>query len=114
MSAAAGPAGAAVEVAGRRLRILESCNSRWLFDPGRMRFRRLPRGAGADVASMDGDWTEYHSFDLDLAAGMFVIGLNAEGTRLLRAWVHDDSCRHCGEATAEFSVAALRGALSQA
>ena len=107
------PALEALDMAGTTLRILESCHSLWLFDPGRMRFRRLPRGAQLDVPSSDRDWTEYHSFDLDLVAGMFVVGLNSEGTRLLRAWTHDEPCRHCGDVTAEFSVSALRNALSR-
>ena len=108
------PAVAALEVAGATLRILESCHSVWLFDPGRMRFRRLPRGAHVEVPSADRDWTEYHSFDLDLTAGMFVVGLNPEGTQLQRAWVHDDPCPNCAEATAELSVTALRKVLRDA
>jgi hypothetical protein len=98
-----------LEMAGAKVRVLSSCHSLWLFDPARMRFRRLPRGAHLGVPATDSDWTDYHSFELDLAAGMFVIGLNPEGTRLLRAWVHDEPCRHCGDATSEFSIAALRG-----
>lgn len=108
------PAIAALEVAGTTVRILESCHSLWLFDQGRMRFRRLPRGSDLELPSTDRDWTEYHSFDLDLTAGTFVVGLSVDGTWLQRAWVHDDPCPHCGNATAEFSVAGLREALSQA
>jgi hypothetical protein len=102
----------ALEVAGATVRILESCHSLWLFDPSRMRFRRLPRDADLDVPCSDGDWIGYHSFDMDLVMGTFVVGLNPEGTRLLRAWVHDEPCRHCADVTAEFSVSALRAALS--
>jgi len=107
------PAMTALEVAGATVRILESCHSLWLFDPGRMRFRRLPRGAELDVPCSDRDWIGYHSLDLDLVTGTFVVGLNLEGTRLLRAWVHDEPCRHCGDVTAEFSVSALRDALTR-
>ena len=106
------PAMATLEVAGATLRILESCRSLWLFDPTRMRFRRLPRGAHIDTPSSDRDWTGYHGLDLDLVAGTFVVGLNPDGTHLLRAWVHGEPCRHCEDVTAEFSLSALRSALS--
>jgi hypothetical protein len=99
------------EVAGPSAWILESCHSLWLFEPGRMRFRRLPRGVHLDTPAVDRDWTAYQRLDVDLATGMFVIALNPDGTQLLRAWVHDNPCRHCADATAEFSVAALREAL---
>lgn len=85
-----------VETAGGTFRILESCHSLWLFDPCRMRFRRLPRGVDFQLPGAEREWATYHTFDLELSTGMLVVGLNLDGTQLLRAWVHTDLCRHCG------------------
>jgi len=65
---------------------IESAHSVWLFDTERHRFRRLPLGADADAPALDSDWEPYYSFDLDEASGAFTVGLNEDGTQLLRAF----------------------------
>ena len=65
---------------------IESAHSVWLFDTERHRFRRLPLGADADAPALDSDWEPYYSFDLDDATGAFTVGLNEDGTQLLRAF----------------------------
>jgi len=65
---------------------IESAHSVWLFDTERHRFRRLPLGADADAPALDSDWEPYYSFDLDEATGAFTVGLNEDGTQLLRAF----------------------------
>ena len=65
---------------------IESAHSVWLFDTERHRFRRLPLGADADAPALDSDWEPYYSFDMDEATGAFTVGLNEDGTQLLRAY----------------------------
>jgi hypothetical protein len=65
---------------------IESAHSVWLFDTERHRFRRLPLGADADAPALDSDWEPYYSFDLDESTGAFTVGLNEDGTQLLRAF----------------------------
>jgi hypothetical protein len=65
---------------------IESAHSVWLFDTERHRFRRLPLGADADAPALDSDWEPYYSFDMDEASGAFTVGLNEDGTQLLRAF----------------------------
>jgi hypothetical protein len=65
---------------------IESAHSVWLFDTERHRFRRLPLGADADAPALDSDWEPYYSFDLDEESGAFTVGLNEDGTQLLRAF----------------------------
>ena len=65
---------------------IESSHSLWLFDTERKRFRRLPRDADADAPALDADWEQYYSLELDDESGAFTVTLNADGTRLLRAF----------------------------
>ena len=65
---------------------IESAHSVWLFDTERHRFRRLPLGADPDAPALDSDWEPYFSFDLDEDTGAFTVGLNEDGTQLLRAF----------------------------
>jgi len=91
--------------------VLESCNSTWLFDTARMRFRRILKGLDLDARSASTAWRPYYGLELDPVSESFVVLLNAEGTRLLRSWRHVDHCQQCGgEATAELSVDELRSA----
>jgi hypothetical protein len=82
-----------VEIQG--LQILDSCSFRWIFDGATNRFRRTPRDAAVWCESL-ADWTEYHHLDIDEARSCFVVGLDEERTRLVRAWLHSDPCRRCG------------------
>lgn len=104
--------GAPGHVNGLSVRVLESCHSLWIFEPGRGRFRRVPRGTRLDMPSPENEWTRYYRLELDASSGAFSVGLNADDTRVLRSWLHAEPCRHCsGDQTGELSLEALRRAL---
>ena len=65
---------------------IESTHSVWLFDAGRMRFRRVPKGTDPNAPSLDSDWEPYFALDVDHETGAFTVALNEDRTRLLRAW----------------------------
>jgi hypothetical protein len=91
------------------VQIIESCNSTWLFDADRVRFRRVPKGTSLDVPASPQEWERYYSLELDSESDAFVVTLNAAGTRLLRSYRHRDPCAHCGSnATAELSLEAVK------
>ena len=91
------------------LRLLESCHSMWIFDPDRMRFRRVPRGTRLDMPSPESDWTAYFRLEVEPASGAFAVDLTEDGTRVLRSWLHTDACRHCAsDQTGEMSLDDLR------
>lgn len=95
--------------AGTALQVIESCNSTWLFDADRMRFRRAPKGTSIDVPAPPEEWERYYSLELDADSGAFVVTLNEGGTRLLRSYRHSVPCPHCdANATAELSLEAVR------
>ena len=101
-----------VHVNGVSVRVLESCHSLWIFEPGRARFRRVPRGTRLDMPSPQNEWTAYYRLEIDPSSGAFSVGLNADDTRVLRSWLHTDPCRHCsGDQTGEISLEALRRAV---
>jgi hypothetical protein len=94
---------------GVAVRVLESCHSLWIFEPGRARFRRVPRGTRLDMPSPENEWTAYYRLEVDASSGAFSVGLNEDDTRVLRSWLHSDPCRHCsGDQTGEISIEALR------
>jgi GH25 family lysozyme M1 (1,4-beta-N-acetylmuramidase) len=91
--------------------ILESCNSTWLFDTERMRFRRVLKGIDVGRHQAATEWRLYFRLDLDPRSESFVVVLNADGTRLLRSWRHTEQCAQCGgQATAELSLGEVRAA----
>jgi hypothetical protein len=91
--------------------VIESCNSTWLFDAERMRFRRLLRGDDVGPHAATTEWRAYFRLDVDPHSESFVVVLNAEGSRLLRSWRHTDDCAQCGgPATAELSLDEIRAA----
>lgn len=65
---------------------IESAHSTWLFDTERCRFRRLPTGVDPDAFAPESDWEPYFALDLDDESGAFTVTLDADGTRLLRAF----------------------------
>ena len=98
-----------VEFGGMAIRVLESCHSIWIFDPGRMRFRRVPRGTRLDMPSPESEWTRYYRLELEPSSGAFALALNEDDTRVLRSWLHIEPCRHCaGDQTGELSLDAIR------
>jgi hypothetical protein len=91
--------------------VVESCNSTWLFDADRHRFRRVLKGVDVGRHPAATEWRPYFHLDLDPHSESFVVVLNAEGTRLLRSWRHTQQCTQCGgQATAELSLEELRAA----
>ena len=65
---------------------IESTHSVWLFDTQRMRFRRVPKGSDPDAPTLDRDWEPYFALEVDTETGAFIVALNEDRTRLLRAW----------------------------
>jgi hypothetical protein len=95
------------------LLVLESCHSTFVFDPRRMRFRRVLKGLGLDPAEAATEWRRYFALDNDPRAGSFVVYLDRVGPRHLRAWKHEEPCLHCGiDNTADLSTSELMTALS--
>jgi hypothetical protein len=91
------------------LHIIESCNSTWLFDAPRMRFRRVPKGTAIDVPAPPEEWERYYSLELEADSGAFIVTLNENGTRMLRSYQHTVPCPHCdANATAELSLEAVK------
>jgi hypothetical protein len=91
--------------------VLESCNSTWLFDTERMRFRRVLKGADVGRRPTTTEWRPYFGLDLDPRSESFVVLLNAEGTRLLRSWRHTHQCTQCGgQETTALSLDDIRAA----
>jgi hypothetical protein len=85
-----------MHLAGVDIDVLESCNSTWMFDPERGRFRRVPRGTRLDFPASDSEWEPYFGIEVLPDTGAFVVHLNESGTKLLRAYQHFEPCEHCG------------------
>ena len=64
---------------------IDTSHSIWLFDPERMRFRRLPRGADPNAPSLESDWEPYFALEVE-GDGAFTVALNEDRTQLLRAF----------------------------
>jgi len=76
---------------------IDSCHSRWVFDTGRHRYRRVPQGPGLAMRLRDAEWHPYASLHLVPGTDAFVVVLNATGTRMLRSWRHREGrCLQCG------------------
>ena len=96
-----------IEIGGLTLRILESCHSLWIFEPARSRFRRVPQGTRLDPPWPDSDWTVYYRLEVEPSTGAFAVYLNEDDTRVMRSWLHTESCRHCSgpsDHTGEISI----------
>jgi hypothetical protein len=91
--------------------VLESCNTTWLFDTDRMRFRRILKPAEAKVHPVTTAWRPYFGLEVDPDSESFAVLLNPDGTRWLRSWRHTRDCEDCGgHVTAELSLDELRAA----
>jgi hypothetical protein len=84
------------ESAGAQTLCLRSCHSLWIFDVEHRRFRRLPAAVSADIAPGPENWEPFVALHVDHATGAFRVTLNDERTRVLRSWLHDEPCPHCG------------------
>ena len=49
----------------------------------------------ADIAGA-GTWEPFVALQIDPATGSFRVVLNEDHTRVLRSWLHDEPCGHCG------------------
>ncbi len=83
------------ESAGTQTLCLRSCHSLWIFDVEHRRFRRLPGAVTADIAG-GGTWERFVALQIDPETGSFRVVLNEDRTRVLRSWLHDEPCMHCG------------------
>jgi hypothetical protein len=83
---------------------IDSCHSIWLFDPDRMRYRRLPKDADIDAPPLERDWQPYFGLEVDADAGSFSVVLNEQRTRIIRSWRHTDPCPQCSDATGELTL----------
>ena len=101
--------------ANNQVQVIESCNSTWVFDASRMRFRRVPKGTPIDVPVPPEDWQPYYSLELqDDDSGAFVVALNESETRLLRSYRHRVPCPHCdANRTTELSLEAVKRGLGE-
>lgn len=82
--------------------VFESCNSTWLFDTAKMRFRRVLKGtptpspqAGAAKRTTTA-WQPYYGLVVEQGSEWFTVVLNPAGTNLLRSWRHLEHCEQCG------------------
>jgi hypothetical protein len=76
------------------LQLLESCAYTWIFDAATLLFRKIPRDARVAFGVPAG-WTPYHRLEIDDSRSCFVVALDTDGTRVLRAWLHVDPCGRC-------------------
>ena len=88
------------ETAGTQTLRLRSCHSLWIFDVEHRRFRRLPSEVAPDLAG-GGDWLPFEALEVEPDSGSFRVILNEQRTRVLRSWLHDAPCRHCGAVDAD-------------
>ena len=95
--------------------VFESCNSTWVFDRRRMRFRRLLKGIEVDGGPVVTEWRPYFGLEVADNSEAFTVLLNREGTRLIRSWRHTGDCAQCGgPATAELSLEDIASASASA
>ena len=89
--------------------VIESCNSTWLFDSEKSRFRRVPRGTPIDLPAPDAEWQRYWRLEVDPETDAFLVSLNESGSRLLRSFRHTPPCHQCEpHGTVELSLEAIR------
>ena len=82
-----------------QLDVVESCLYLFLFDSRSRRYRRVPRGTRVEYLNPAEGWEQYHSYDVDVDNGTFLVLLNEEGTRRMSARWHNEDCACLDEAT---------------
>jgi hypothetical protein len=98
-----------IRVGGANLLVIESCNSTWLFDHDKSRFRRVPRGTPIDLPAPDAEWQRFWRLEVDPETDAFLVTLNESGSRLLRSFRHTPPCQECEpHGTVELSLEAIR------
>jgi hypothetical protein len=73
--------------------LLESSYSIWVFDSEHMRFCRILKGVSSNGRPVVTGWRSYFGLGNESWAESFVVTLNPEGTRFLRAGRHTDSVK---------------------
>jgi hypothetical protein len=92
--------------------ILESCHSTWIFDPPRLRFRRILKDIEIGRRPVTTAWRSYARIDLAPDGEAFTVVLNPQGSRLIRSWRHTDGCVQCGaHRTTGLSLTEIRQAI---
>jgi hypothetical protein len=77
--------------------VLESCHSTWIFDPQRLKFRRILKGVEVGSGCVVTEWRTYWQLEVDPQGEGFTVYLNSSRSRLIRAWRHTQSlCDRCG------------------
>lgn len=79
-------------VGGVDLDVVESCLYLWLFDTSTKQFCRVPRGTRIEYLSPADGWEPYHSYEVNVEHGTFLVLLNEEGTRRQSATWHAEDC----------------------
>jgi len=92
--------------------VIESCNSTWVFDAQRMRFRRILKGPDVGGEPVTTGWRPYYRLETPADSESFTVYLNLGNTRMIRSWRHAPDCAQCGDhKTEEMSLDELRAAL---
>lgn len=81
--------------------VLESCHSTWIFDPPRLRFRRILRGVEVGDRRVVTDWRPYWQLEVDPEGEGFTVYLNSSRSRLIRSWRHGEDCSRCSRPNAD-------------
>lgn len=93
--------------------ILESCNSTWIIDTQRLRFRRILKDVEVSAHRVTTEWRPYCQIVFDEHGESFTVTLTPDGTRRIRSWRHRADCAQCGgHITTEFSLDELREAVN--
>jgi hypothetical protein len=82
-----------------RLVVLESHNHTWMFDEVDHVFSQIDK----DVPGSQTEWRPYDRLIVQPDSDAFLVVLDAEGSRVLRARRHVEPCSAC-EVTQEFSL----------
>jgi len=92
--------------------IFESCHSTWIFDTGRMRFRRILKDIEVGHRPVSTAWRSYFELDADPTSETFTVVLDAAHSRQIRSWRHTSDCVECGgHRTSELSLEDISQAL---
>jgi hypothetical protein len=90
-AAAIAQAGLACETLADGIVAIHGCGSLFVFDLGRSRYQRLPRGADAHWALQYGSWSALAELVLD-ADGGFTVQPGEGGGPRVRSHVHGPGC----------------------
>jgi hypothetical protein len=93
--------------------VMESCHSTWIFDPERMRFRRILKDVRVGSRCVTTQWRPYFQLRTEPGEAVFTVVLTPDGSRLVRSWRHTHGCRQCGgQVTCEHSLDEIRQAVN--